>query len=243
MVLSHSTQIGFLARRAGARICPATRVNTIRRRYFGLVFPAHAQPRGFTQTPHSTHQDERLDRVSWNPSVPLRDLPVCLQDKRELRERQHLQRSNIDSWDSWRRSQQKTRRRLKEHVGGAISGLLPWRHTLHKIEGQFGDGVKAYFVFLRYLLCLNLLYCIIIAGSVLTPRLVFGHNSNTLGSPGFQNYSFKDFFVGSGVLETSPVFHSFYTRGSLDLDCLNTPILFFLGMISVLVLSIIMVVH
>uniref|UniRef100_A0A8C2J9U6 Transmembrane channel-like protein n=1 Tax=Cyprinus carpio TaxID=7962 RepID=A0A8C2J9U6_CYPCA len=114
-----------------------------------------------------------------------------------IRERQHLQRSNIDSWDSWRRSQQKTRRRLKEHVGGAISGLLPWRHTLHKIEGQFGDGVKAYFVFLRYLLCLNLLYCIIIAGSVLTPRLVFGHNSNTLGSPGFQNYSFKDFFVGS----------------------------------------------
>uniref|UniRef100_A0A9J7XEX7 Transmembrane channel-like protein n=1 Tax=Cyprinus carpio carpio TaxID=630221 RepID=A0A9J7XEX7_CYPCA len=209
---------------------------------FGLL-PSSQAHRRLHADAVTDHQDERLDRVSWNPSVPLRDLPVCLQDKRELRERQHLQRSNIDSWDSWRRSQQKTRRRLKEHVGGAISGLLPWRHTLHKIEGQFGDGVKAYFVFLRYLLCLNLLYCIIIAGSVLTPRLVFGHNSNTLGSPGFQNYSFKDFFVGSGVLETSPVFHSFYTRGSLDLDCLNTPILFFLGMISVLVLSIIMVVH
>uniref|UniRef100_A0A8C2JBA9 Transmembrane channel-like protein n=1 Tax=Cyprinus carpio TaxID=7962 RepID=A0A8C2JBA9_CYPCA len=160
---------------------------------FGLL-PSSQAHRRLHADAVTDHQDERLDRVSWNPSVPLRDLPICLQDKRELRERQHLQRSNIDSWDSWRRSQQKTRRRLKEHVGGAISGLLPWRHTLHKIEGQFGDGVKAYFVFLRYLLCLNLLYCIIIAGSVLTPRLVFGHNSNTLG---FQNYSFKDFFVGS----------------------------------------------
>uniref|UniRef100_A0A8C1ZQD3 Transmembrane channel-like protein n=1 Tax=Cyprinus carpio TaxID=7962 RepID=A0A8C1ZQD3_CYPCA len=113
-----------------------------------------------------------LDRVSWNPSVPLRNLPVCLQDKRDIRDRQHLQRCSIGYWDSWRQSQQKTRRRLKEHVGGAVSGLLPWRHTLHKIEGQFGVGVKAYFVFLRYLLCLNLLYCVIIIGSVLTPTLV-----------------------------------------------------------------------
>uniref|UniRef100_A0A8C1ZQ92 Transmembrane channel-like protein n=1 Tax=Cyprinus carpio TaxID=7962 RepID=A0A8C1ZQ92_CYPCA len=139
-----------------------------------------------------------LDRVSWNPSVPLRNLPVCLQDKRDIRDRQHLQRCSIGYWDSWRQSQQKTRRRLKEHVGGAVSGLLPWRHTLHKIEGQFGVGVKAYFVFLRYLLCLNLLYCVIIIGSVLTPTLVSrAQDSSTHRSQGFQNFSFKDIFFGS----------------------------------------------
>lgn len=50
--------------------------------------------------------------------------------------------------------------------------------------------------------------------------------------------------VFQGVLENSLVFYSFYTRGgSLDLDCLNTPLLFLLGMISVLLLSIIMVVR
>uniref|UniRef100_A0A9J8AFC5 Transmembrane channel-like protein n=1 Tax=Cyprinus carpio carpio TaxID=630221 RepID=A0A9J8AFC5_CYPCA len=185
-----------------------------------------------------------LDRVSWNPSVPLRNLPVCLQDKRDIRDRQHLQRRSIGYWDSWRQSQQKTRRRLKEHVGGAVSGLLPWRHTLHKIEGQFGVGVKAYFVFLRYLLCLNLLYCVIIIGSVLTPTLVSrAQDSSTHRSQGFQNFSFKDIFFGSGVLESSPVFYGFYTHRSLHLDCLNTPILFLLGMISVLFLSIIMLVR
>uniref|UniRef100_A0A671MDB2 Transmembrane channel-like protein n=1 Tax=Sinocyclocheilus anshuiensis TaxID=1608454 RepID=A0A671MDB2_9TELE len=186
---------------------------------FGLLPSSQAHRRLHAETLADDQDQSLLDRVSWNPSVPLRDLPVCLQDKRDIRERQPLQRCSIGYWDSWRRSQQKTRRRLKEHVGGAVSGLLPWRHTLHKIEGQFGVGVKAYFVFLRYLLCLNLLYCVIIAGSVLTPTLVFG------------------------VLESSPVFHSFYTRGSLDLDCLNTPILFLLGMFSVLFLSIIMVVR
>ncbi|CAM4731264.1 unnamed protein product [Leuciscus chuanchicus] len=205
---------------------------------FGLLPSSQAHRRPHTDP--VTHDPDK-DRVSWNPSVPLRALPVCLQDKRDIKERQHVQRSSFGYWDSWRRSQQTTRRRLKEHVGGALSGLLPWRHTLHKIEGQFGVGVKAYFVFLRYLLCLNLLYCVIIAGSVLTPTLVYRENS---GDPEKPRFGFKDIFVGSGVLENSPVFYSFYTRGgSLVSDCLNTPLLFLLGMISVLFLSIIMVVR
>ncbi|XP_043108831.1 transmembrane channel-like protein 7 [Puntigrus tetrazona] len=210
---------------------------------FGLLPSSQAHRRLHAETIADRKEQSLLDRVSWDPSVPLRDLPVCLQDKRDVREQQHLQRHSIGHWDSWRRSQNKTKQRLKEHVGGAISALLPWRHTLYKIEGQFGVGVKAYFVFLRYLLCLNLLYCFIITGSVLTPSLVFRRSSEDHGSLGFQNFSFKDFFVGSGVLESSPVFHSFFTNGSLRYECLNTPILFLLGMTSVLFLSIIMVVR
>ncbi|XP_039529529.1 transmembrane channel-like protein 7 isoform X2 [Pimephales promelas] len=201
---------------------------------FGLLPSSQAHRR-----PHADAGTQDPGRVSWNPSVPLRALPVCLQGKRDTRDRQHLQRRSIGYWDSWRRSQQTTRRRLKEHVGRALSELLPWRHAIHKIEGQFGVGVKAYFVFLRYLLCLNLLYCVIIAGSVLTPTLVFRKDSGHSN----QIFGYKDIFVGSGVLENSSVFHSFYTRGSLDLACLNTPLLFLLGMISVLFLSIIMVVR
>ncbi|XP_051966802.1 transmembrane channel-like protein 8 isoform X2 [Xyrauchen texanus] len=210
---------------------------------FGLL-PSSQAHRRQQQKIHPdalTHdQNERflLDR-EWKSSVPLKALPFSMQDKRDIRERQHLQRRNIGSWNSWRRSQQIARRRLKEHVGRAVSGLLPWRHTLHKIEGQFGVGVKAYFVFLRYLLCLNLLYSVIISGSVVTPALVYRDNHES------HSYSFgyKDIFIGSGFLENSSVFHSFYTRGTLDSDCLNTSILFLLGMTSVLVLSVFMVVR
>ncbi|XP_051957638.1 transmembrane channel-like protein 7 [Xyrauchen texanus] len=221
---------------------------------FGLL-PSSQAHRRQQQTSHPdalTHdQNEFLLDREWNASVPLKAHPVCMQDKRDIRERQNLQRRNIGSWDSWRRSQQIARRRLKEHMGRAMSGLLPWRHTLHNIEGQFGVGVKDYFVFLRYLLCLNLLYCVIIGGSVVIPKardnLVRSDEGpkgqkGPKGNLGFQmdSFGYKDIFIGSGFLENSTVFHSFYTSDS-EVGSLYTPILFLLGMTSVFILSVFMV--
>ncbi|KAA0707358.1 Transmembrane channel-like protein 8 [Triplophysa tibetana] len=205
------------------------------------IFAQLPSSQAHRQQQHDLHPDD--ERRMLESSVPPQALLVCMKIKRHIRSERAerwQQKHPAGSWDSWRQKQQITRRRVKEDISKALSGLLLWRHTLHKIEGQFGVGVKAYFVFLRYLFCLNVLYCVIIGGSVLTPTLMFTEKlvSN-------QTFGFKDIFVGSGVLEGSysPVFHSFYTRGSLDFPCLNTPILFLLSMMSVLLLSIIMVVH
>ncbi|CAK6973422.1 transmembrane channel-like protein 7 [Scomber scombrus] len=46
-----------------------------------------------------------------------------------------------------------------------------------------------------------------------------------------------------GYLDRSPVFYSFYTRGSLDLFCLNTPLLYLAGIFAILFLSVMMVVR
>ncbi|TRY82674.1 hypothetical protein DNTS_032603 [Danionella cerebrum] len=181
-----------------------------------------------------------LDGASWSPGVPLRASPLCLKDKIEIRERQQLQRHSIGCWNAWRRTLHIMRRRLMDQAGMVISGLLPWRHTIHKIEGQFGAGVKAYFVFLRYLLALNLLYCVIITAATLTPRFLFGDAQSSRK----HKLGFKDLFLGTGFLEESPLFHSFYSGGStLDYPCLNPALLFLLGMISILLLSSFMIIR
>lgn len=46
-----------------------------------------------------------------------------------------------------------------------------------------------------------------------------------------------------GYLDRSPVFIGFYTRGSLDLPCLNTPLLYLAGILTMILLSLIMVVR
>lgn len=49
--------------------------------------------------------------------------------------------------------------------------------TLVCVPGRFGVGVKAYFVFLRYLVYLNLLHCVLIGGFILGPTAFYGRNN------------------------------------------------------------------
>ncbi|KAM9362620.1 transmembrane channel-like protein 7 [Symphorus nematophorus] len=174
---------------------------------------------------------------------PLKNLVMCLQGKRDTRDRRKMQISNIGFWESWRRSQSINRKRVWEQLGGTLSGLLPWQHTLHAIEGRYGVGVKAYFVFLRYLVYLNLFHCALIWGFILGPTTFYGRSNSSEPLKFGGNDSVLDFFLGSGYLDRSPVFFGFYTRGSLNLPCLNTPLLYLAGILTILFLSLIMVVR
>ncbi|MCJ8737478.1 hypothetical protein PDJAM_G00024440 [Pangasius djambal] len=203
----------------------------------------------YEQLPSSQKRLQHKDQVQeaevhWNPNQPLKMLPLCIQEKRNIRDRQHLERCIIGYWASWKRSQEIARRRLREQVGRVVSGLLLWKTTLHNIEGRFGVGVKAYFVCLRYLLFLNFLNLAIIVGTVLSPTL---YSTNTSTYTHWyhiftENGSFVDIFLGTGFMEHSPVFYGFYTNHSLGSKCLNTALLFFFGMLTVLLLNLIMIV-
>lgn len=50
------------------------------------------------------------------------------------------------------------------------------------LAGRFGIGVKAYFVFLRYLVYLNLLHCALIGAFIIGPTIIYGNNSGELVS-------------------------------------------------------------
>ncbi|XP_048871484.1 transmembrane channel-like protein 7 [Brienomyrus brachyistius] len=205
---------------------------------------------------HSKHQQHRpggslqgqgADDNLWglnrdkDPNVPLRNLPLTMQEKRDTRDRRHLQRRSIGCWESWRRSQSIMRRRCLEQMWQFLSELQPWRRTLHTIEGKFGVGVKVYFAFLRYLVYLNLLSCFLTGGLIQAPVIIFNrdrlHYSGSL-----QNISILHFLLGTGILEKSPVFYRFY-KPVLWRQCLNTPLLFLLGVSSVLIFSLVVLVR
>ncbi|MEQ2258460.1 hypothetical protein XENORESO_020018 [Xenotaenia resolanae] len=119
---------------------------------------------------------------------PLRNLAMCMQGKRGA--------SNIGFWESGRRSQCINRKKIWAQMREAVFSLLPWQHTLHEIQGRFGIGVKSYFVFLRYLIYLNLLHSALIGGLVLGPTAFYGTNNSESLRFG-TNDSVLDFFLGS----------------------------------------------
>ncbi|XP_026214982.1 transmembrane channel-like protein 7 [Anabas testudineus] len=181
------------------------------------------------------------DKVSVQP---LKQLALCIQAKREASERRKMQLSNIGFWESWWKNQSIKRKRAWAQMGEALSGLLPWQHTLHVIEGKFGVGLKAYFVFFRYLVYLNLLHCIFICGLILGPTVFLKPNISELMK--FRgNDSILDFFRGSGYLNRSLVFAGFYKQNIrlLNIRCLETTLLYIAAILSILILSLIMVVR
>ncbi|CAJ1053728.1 transmembrane channel-like protein 7 [Xyrichtys novacula] len=204
------------------------------------IRPAQANQGGPESGERTSYGALSRDKTS---TQPLRNLVMCIQGKRDARDRRKMQRNNIGFWESWRRSQSINAKRIWAQMGGALSSLLPWRRTLHAIEGRFGVGVKSYFIFLRYLICLNLLHCALISGFILGPTAYYGRSKNSVPLRFEDSDSFLDFFLGSGYLDRSPVFFGFYTRGSLDKPCLNTPLLYFSGILTILLLSLIMVVR
>ncbi|XP_033831298.1 transmembrane channel-like protein 7 [Periophthalmus magnuspinnatus] len=184
-----------------------------------------------------------LDNGSQVTTQPIRNLLLGLQAKRTVRDMRKMQKSRIGVWESWRRSQSIYRRRVREQTGEALRGLVPWQRTLHSIEGRFGVGVKAYFVFLRYLVYLNLLLCALVGGLILGPTAFYGKGMRSDFLKFGANDSVLDFFLGTGYLERSPVFYGFYSRGSLEFPCLNTPLLYLYAVLSIYFISLLLVVR
>uniref|UniRef100_A0A3Q4N9V9 Transmembrane channel-like protein n=1 Tax=Neolamprologus brichardi TaxID=32507 RepID=A0A3Q4N9V9_NEOBR len=172
---------------------------------------------------------------------PLRNLPISLNAMFMLfsRERRKLENNDINFWESWRKTQSTNRKRVREQIKEALSGLVPWRQTLRTIEGKFGVGVKSYFVFLRYLIYLNLLHCVLIGGFIVGPSIFYRTDEYGKSAPHMFPIIFSLSFL-QGYVNRSLVFYGFYTRGSLELKCLNTPLLYLAGIFSVIFLSLIL---
>ncbi|KAL2089845.1 hypothetical protein ACEWY4_014533 [Coilia grayii] len=190
-----------------------------------------------------TSDDSPLMVRDWNPSLPLSALPICMQMKRLTNDLRQQQRHNLGNWKSWSQIQYIKLKRSRDQFYKVASSLFQWRHTLIKIEGRFGMGVKAYFVFLKYLLGLNLILSIIIIGAVLIPTLVYKGNVECLkGICIREKFSVLDIVLGSGVLQNTPLFYGYYECESGE-KCMNNSLLFLLGMTCIFVLSLVMVIR
>ncbi|XP_048881656.1 transmembrane channel-like protein 7 isoform X2 [Brienomyrus brachyistius] len=183
---------------------------------------------------------QRPPQFNWNTDQPeegakgrprnLKELPLPMELKKAIRQVQQMKVPVMSNWQSWKISKSKTMKRFLEESREVLAYVAPWRRTLHKIGGHFGGGVQSYFLFLRFLVVLNFLSFLLIAGFVLAPSIVFQSspgNSETqnsidrtecmIYSPEPQSLSvfyqyFLDLLTGMGFMEYSYLFYGFYNN-------------------------------
>ncbi|CAI5790808.1 channel 4 isoform X1 [Podarcis lilfordi] len=169
-------------------------------------------------------------------SKPLKELPLCLEEKRKLRVLQEQAASRLSGWELWHVWKRRTLRRVRSQASSAVAYGEMWRSTLRHIGGQFGTGIQSYFNFLRFLVLMNFVASLLVAGFVIAPNAAFealslnrtSHQNSSLvneaclaynptprGLVSFFSY-LMDLLSGKSFMELTYLFYGYYQNSAVD---------------------------
>lgn len=117
----------------------------------------------------------------------IQSLPVPLAMRRLFRNQlQKAPTQEGDKFDAWELKSFKAMKKASELSRDVTTWFTMWSSALKTIEGHFGTGVVSYFLFLRWLLLVNLLMFLLPALFIITPHwilpTVFPSNDTSAGS-------------------------------------------------------------
>ncbi|XP_034030587.1 transmembrane channel-like protein 7 [Thalassophryne amazonica] len=189
------------------------------------------RPVSNTNHPQFSWSSTAADRDEGGTTESPRDLrntPFSMALKRAVRQVQQMNIPMVSSTESWKRKKSKSLQKLKDGAFGFFSFFILWNKSLQKIGGNFGGGVLSYFVFLRFLVVLNFVSFLLIAGFVLIPSIVFRSvGTSSLNSTGPEKcmaydpspqglvvfyYYFINLLSGTGFMEYSYLFYGYYNN-------------------------------
>lgn len=186
-----------------------------------------------SSSPEEEEDEDEEDEVdSSDQQQQLKNIALPMALKRAVRQAQQMQVPVVSSSESWKRRRSKSLRRFKSSARDVVNLCTLWNKTLQKIGGNFGGGVQSYFFFLRFLVVLNFVSFLLIAGFVLIPSIAFRsvgssatkseepeqclhYDPNPQGLMVFYNY-FLDLLSGTGFMEYSYLFYGYYNNTMIE---------------------------
>lgn len=176
--------------------------------------------------PENLTDEERI----WEEIHEIKSMPVPMAQKKEMKAQlQNATKLRLQGIDQIKWQRRKAWQQMQTKWIEFYTKIELWRNSLKTIEGNFGTGVVAYFLFLRWLMFLNLAIFVLILSFVVIPHTVLqeptdkdcelSDNSTicTCTATYVNETTSNDFFIldiiqGTGFMEKTMMFYGFYTN-------------------------------
>ncbi|XP_041986162.1 transmembrane channel-like protein 7 [Aricia agestis] len=166
---------------------------------------------------------------TWEEIMQIKAMPVPMHQKLELKARlQNATKLRLQGFEQLQWKQRKIWHRFRIRLGEIMGKLELWQSALREIEGKFGTGVVAYFLFLRWMLLLNFAISIFVVLFLILPNVLlverveectdFLENSTICCSQTYfernltDNNIALDFIQGTGWMEKTILFYGVYSN-------------------------------
>ncbi|XP_033113350.1 transmembrane channel-like protein 7 isoform X2 [Anneissia japonica] len=190
----------------------------------------------------------------------VKGLPTTIETKREIR-RKYGATTVVAStgFKAWRFEMARKGKRTKQKLSDFLLWFEVWRSSIKEVEGKFGTAVVSYFVFLKWMMFLNIYIFLLMFLFVVIPQVALNTSSNKVDNAtcvvSYENtisnvtgiQLLLDFFEGTGWMEKTALFYGFYVPSTLAITftahTYNLPLAYILVSISYFVLSLLLMVR
>ncbi|XP_014663653.1 PREDICTED: transmembrane channel-like protein 7 isoform X2 [Priapulus caudatus] len=158
-------------------------------------------------------------RAERRCSEAIRDMAMGMAMKRsvKLRTEARIHRQKRGCFGELKYSTAVKWKRFKEDVNNLLFSAELWRTPLLSVTGKFGSGVHSYFLFLKYILLLNIPTCLLLMTFIFIPHVM--HRCTALEQilPS-QNLDFTglELITGGGFLSRTEMYQGVYANGTVQ---------------------------
>ncbi|KAK7112290.1 transmembrane channel-like protein 5 isoform X2 [Littorina saxatilis] len=106
---------------------------------------------------------------------------------------------------------------FKDNMAELKYTMQLWHSHLKKIEGHFGTNVLSYFVFLKWLLLINIPTLLLTLGFIVAPQIIYRWlQQDTLGYISSEKFSGMELLTGAGWFEPTELYYGYYTNKTIQ---------------------------
>ncbi|XP_054739156.1 transmembrane channel-like protein 7 [Anastrepha obliqua] len=183
----------------------------------------------------------------WEEMFQIKQLPLSMHQKKEFKsDLQSATKLRLQGFNQLKWKHRKAWQKFALEWSKFSATIKLWQSSLKQIEGHFGSGVVAYFIFLRWLFYLNCATFLLIVIFVIIPNILaydnfvdrcklsqnLNHSNNCLTENRDRNtyvdmksresFNILDTVQGTGILEISLMFYGGYSNKCIGIAFKDT---------------------